>query len=398
MEITKTKSKISLDYIFSILVGVYLLSLPFGALNLGGFGTILKYIGLVVSLGWIFFSRKISISKIIVLELIMVFLFFISTIYSIDIEESFLRNTTHFFFIILLISISGLQTNSRNTKTLINCAIWGARMTAIFVLIFGDIYVDGRISLGNMFLEDPNYLTAYFLFGYVFAFYNIIKSKKISKKVLSFLEITIYILIILATGSRGGFISYIVVTIGILFFSNKFKIMNMVRLLIFALLFFVIIQVASNFINNDVLSRFTIKSMVESQGTGRIQLFKDALSIFSKSNFFRIMFGYGAGTIGSIYTSFGYRYAVVHNIFIEILLENGVIGFALYVSLVFQLMYTSFKFKNKQVFFVLLGIVVLSFSTSLSTFKPYWNVIFVIVYLERLEKLLNNTSLSIDIV
>lgn len=388
------KKKYSADYLFSIVVGIYLVSLPFGALNLGGFGSALKYIGLVVAICWLLFSRKFSISKIIYFELMLIFVFFVSTIYSIDIEATFSRNLTNFFFIILLVSISGINVNSRNSKIMINSAIWASRITAIFVLIFGDIYGDGRISLSNMFLEDPNYLTAYFLFGYVYAYNNIMKPNKIIRKVLSLLEIILYILIILATGSRGGFISYVVVTIVMFVLSDKFKISNMFKSIIFVLLLLIILQLAGNFISNDVLYRFTLKSMIESQGTGRIQLLIDAITIFFKSNVFRIMFGYGTGTMGIIYTNFGYSYAVAHNIFVEILLENGLIGFIMYVFVIFQLIYTSFKFKNRQVFFILIGMIILSLSTSLSTFKPYWNVIFIIVYMEKINKSMTNTITS----
>lgn len=378
--------------VYGVFFALYFLSLPFNAISLGIFGSLLRYIGLIVLISWLIFSRKIRFNNILTYALILVFLYFLNLFYTIDSELTKSRLISETSFLLLMIAISGLEYNKENSELITKTAIWSSRITAILVIITAEFYRGtGRISLGGIFSEDPNHLTAYFLFGYVFAMFGLSKKNMLRNKVKYILEIVLYISIILTTGSRTGFIAYFVITILYLLFHKQLKFSSFVKFFIALSLLIITI----NLIDNDILSRFTLESILESEGTGRYQLWKDALHIFYNSTPSKLLFGYGTGTITTVYTTFGYKYAVAHNIFIEKLVENGIVGLILYVTFVISLIYTSFKIDKKHLFYILLGMIIVSFATSVSTFTPYWNVILMIIYFSKSIKHEKPPSISV---
>jgi O-antigen ligase len=188
------------------------------------------------------------------------------------------------------------------------------------------------------------------------------------------------VFIVVATGSRTGFITYLFIT-AIVFISN-FKFNRKTVLISLSSLVFSIIAyfTITSLVNPEALSRLTFESIISSNGTGRFDLWDNALHIYNESSVFRKFFGYGAGSIRTVYTSYGFINQVSHNIFIEILLENGIIGLLVYVALIIKILIMASQSSIKELLFILLGMIVISLGASLYAFKPYWNVILIILY------------------
>ena len=166
--------------------------------------------------------------------------------------------------------------------------------------------------------------------------------------------------IIFSTGSRTGFIAYIIISIIYAIFRSKNNLRVIIKIFLVLSLSSTFMLIISNYISADILNRFSLDSIVSSEGTGRYQIWEDALTIFYNSNFIRILFGYGSGTIIDVYANNGYLNAVAHNIFIEKLIENGIIGFSIYVYFIGLIVWHSWKLKNKEFFFILLAMIIMS--------------------------------------
>ena len=85
-------------------------------------------------------------------------------------------------------------------------------------------------------------------------------------------------------------------------------------------------------IDSDTASRYTLEAISESDGTGRYELWADAINAFNCSSFFRKICGYGTGAIRDVtYLFYFHRHNVMHNMFVENLIEIGVIGLLFYL-------------------------------------------------------------------
>lgn len=374
---------------YTFWLGIYFLSLIVGALRIGTFGSLLKILAFIPIFIWITTKHKIRGNSIILCTIPFVFWCFFSIVWSINFQASFDRAKTQFLFLLMLLSVTDYDFNENEIDYLEYCLIWSSRVTALFVLISSD-YLQGRIYLNGIVQEDPNYLCAYFLFAIVANIY-LIMNKKTSKlhRLIGVFELLIYVYILLGTGSRGGIFSIITSTVVIVLIYKDENVLrtSVTKKVIIIFLLYSIYLFSSSFLDADIMKRFTVEAISESNGTGRFDLWKDAINAFNNSNLFRQLVGYGTGTVRDITYIFPFsRHNVLHNIFVENLIEIGSIGLAFYMVHIALYIYICIKNKYLYALPVLVGMVVLSLSTSLYAFKPYWNILLFILCLTNLKK------------
>lgn len=385
MKIQLTDKNISA---FTTWLGIYFLCLPLGAMNIGTIGSALRILAFVPVFIWLIKSHKVRLNYIILNSLFFVLICCVSILWSINTEASVSRSISHLTFFLMLMSVSGYFYSENEINFLKNCLVWSSRLTALITLVFGG-YLQGRLYLNGIISEDPNYLCAYFIFAVVLDI-TIMLSAGISKwkKIVSVIELAIYIFIILATGSRGGMFSVAAAAVIILFFYSDKQGAIGLTILKKALIcscIVIALYLALSFLPDDIVIRFSASAIRESNGTGRYELWRDAISAFKHSPFLRQLAGYGTGTAINITYLFPFhRHNVMHNIFVENLIEIGCIGLFGYVLYIGSFVQCSLKNRDLFSFAVIGGMVVMSFSTSLYTFKPYWNIMLFIlcVYLQ----------------
>lgn len=359
--------------IYVFFLGLYLVSLPLGIVGLGDFGSLLRLIGLIPLVGWLLFSRRLRFDKILITQVIFILLLLISTSYALNSSISMSRLFTNVLLLTLILVFSSKKINEDQFYKLLKYLVWSSRVTALIVLLFGT-YSENRLLLGEVFIEDPNYLTGYFVFGVVSSIFIIMKRMR-GNRLLSIAELSIYLFIILSTGSRTGLISYVLI-IGVILlsrFSLKSIFYSLITLSSLIIITFILVQ----FIDTQIIERFTIQSILDSDGTGRFDLWKNALSIFEHSSDFRKIMGYGAGNIKDAYLLYGYTPIVSHNVFIDVLLENGMIGLILYTLLTIFIIIKSYQKDDKRIFYMLLVVLIMSFGSSFYAYKVYWNLILI---------------------
>lgn len=387
---SSVKGKGSSISTFVRILQLYFVLLVLGAMNIGIFGSLLKLYVLGLSayglLDGIISRKTIIMTPQLKYTGIYVLLCFLSLLWTVDYTSTGVRSITQSSFFFLLVIVSMHRYNQFEIASLRKSLIWSSRITVLVVLLFGQ-YSHGRLYLSGLIAEDPNYLCAYFLYGIISAIDELASITKQRKKVMAGIEICIYLYVIFSTGSRGGLLAVLVAALYSLLFLKTDNTMRRKRKgsRIFVIVIVAItLMISESFIDSTVLNRFSVDSVISSQGTGRYQIWSDALRIYSESGVFRCLFGYGTAT-SRVVLDMGkaVRVNVIHNMFIETLLELGIIGLVSYFLFIFSYLWFSIKQRDVFVTSVLVGMIVLSLSTSIYAFKPYWNIMLFIICISR---------------
>lgn len=368
-------------------LGIYMFCAIFGAMNIGGLGSLLKLIAFVPVAIWLFGSHRVFFNAEIKASIFFVVWCGLSTFWSIDTGDSVIRTITQVSFLLLLFSASAYDYSDYELDYLRRCLIWSSRITAIIVLLTGS-YAQSRLVLSGIITENPNYICAYFLFAVSGAAINLMSGDKSKiSKIISVIELIIYLYITFATGSRGGLFAVVApVIITILFYSeNKnIDISMFARKTVIIIFIVVAMGIVMSYMPSEIVNRFTAEAIKTSNGTGRYDLWEDSISAFKDSNIIRQLVGYGTATARDITYLFHFRiHNVIHNIFVESLIEIGVIGLLLYICHIASFFICAIRRREVFSYSIMLGMIVISVSSSLYAFKPYWNIMLFILCLKN---------------
>ena len=368
---------------FTKWLGIYFLCLPLGAMNIGSIGSALRILAFVPVLIWFLKSHSINLNYLVKNSLIFVLVCCLSIIWSISTSASISRSVSHLTFLLMLMAVSGYLYTKEEIDYLKRCLIWSSRATAVISLAFGGLF-QGRLYLSGVLSEDPNYLCAYFIFAIAIDIITLLSANtKKTKKIVSVFELAIYIYIIFATGSRGGLLAVATASVIVLFFyseKNGAIGLTLLKKIIICCCIGISLVFVLSYLPENIAMRFTANAIMESNGTGRYDLWEDAINAFKSFTFPRQLVGYGTGSANALTYVFPFRrHNVMHNTFIENLIEIGCIGLLSYIVYIGSFIYGSIIRRDLYSFAVISGMVVLSFSTSLYSFKPYWNIMFYIL-------------------
>lgn len=370
-------------YIFFLII--YILCLPLNAINIGPLGSALKIIAVLPIGITIISGADYAISKPLKFQLAFVVFAFLSMNWTCSLDASMDRNISYILLFVLLLSGSAFKYSTNDVKK-VKCALaWSSRMTAIVMLIFAE-YVNGRFRLMGIIKEDPNYLCAYFSFGVIYALSIITGKNKTAKKIIAVGELALYFYLILISGSRGGLLAIASgVLVYLLTYGNK-KQTHIVNKLILITMITFLLLIMFDYLPENLRLRFTVNNVVKDGGSGRTKLWQQALDLFFNANPCKKIFGFGTASIRWCFTKYGYSDVnVVHNMFIETLAELGIIGLIIYIAAIFSFIKAAFKFNDKFSFAVIFSMFVMSLSTSIYTFKPYFNIMLYIVIMQNMQ-------------
>lgn len=362
---------------FCKFLGFYFCSLILGVLNIGSVGSVLKLIAFVPIVIWFFNGGFIKNSPFTKSFSFFFLISFFSSLWSINQDSSVSRLISLAGFLLLVFAISSHTYSSIELQFLKVCLIWSSRITLVIAFLFSSKY-GGRLFLSGIINEDPNYLCCYFVFGIISNMEIFLSDNNWKKKILNVIEFSMYLYIVIATGSRGGggAILFAIVTFILFFKSRNSEIVIIsMKKIVFFILFFICLFIVQSWVSTEVLNRFSSEAIIESNGTGRYDIWNAAIHAFADSDLFRKMIGYGPATARDITYIFSFpSHNVIHNIFIENLLELGLFGLISYLLYIGSFILMARKMNSIFSFSVIMGICFLSLSTSLYAFKPYWNI------------------------
>jgi len=232
-------------------------------------------------------------------------------------------------------------TEPRHLRWLMWAFIGGATSTALVGLTVApapDPYLapgEGRLSAG---VGDPNYLAAFLVAAIVFAVFMFVAERGVVQRWLSMSSIVICSLALFRTQSRGGIVASGVVLVVALLLSGpvRFRALALVSTIAaFGIFYFTLVA------PQQALARIT--EFRANEGSGRVELWTVATQVFRDHP----AFGVGAGnfrvvepgySITDIYLRSTYhvldKSEVVHNTYLHVLAETGLIGLALFVLLI----------------------------------------------------------------
>lgn len=379
----------------SIGLAIYICALPFANLEMGVIGSLLKYIALIpigINLLMLIKNNKIRINSGQVWLFIFTILILISNLYSIDTSQSMQRGQTYVMFLILIVFSTMFPYSSEEINFLRNTLFLSGVMTAICVILFSGTLDGGvRLTLGatGIFREDPNYLCGYFMFPIIYAIDKCMNksNERVYKQIISIL---IFSIIIFMTGSRGGLIGIVAgiasyYLLDLIF--NKKSIQRFLKVTIGVIVAVVMVNIIIGSLSVDLQQRYSIEAVLDSKGTGRFELWGATIKMYRQSDIISQVLGYGAGTVRLIYVEGLHLWNVVHNFWLETLLEQGFIGM---VSIgISYWCFSKQAIKSKDIVSLasIIGFMAMTMSLSLYAYKPLWNVFIIISLYSKSDKL-----------
>ncbi|MFJ7847256.1 O-antigen ligase family protein [Peribacillus sp. NPDC097206] len=208
-----------------------------------------------------------------------------------------------------------------------------------FILLGSEIFNFGRFS---GIYSNPNMLSSLSLSTTVCSLWMIFKS---NKKFIGWVFFLAGIIVTISTGSRTGLIGLVIILIGSLFILFELKYtLQKIKFIFSIIIVSLVIAFIMNFIDIPALNRLLGEKTVDnSTGFSRGDIWIDGIPIFME----KPLFGWGYGSANyHIYINNPSEFSQwgIHNSFLIILIENGILGSVLYLAF---FIFCFIKLKNK---------------------------------------------------
>lgn len=370
-------------YFSTYLICIFIFFAPLDMiLNLTGSGTILKFLGMliipIIFLEIIIREVKVNLRYYMIFALLYWIHFGNGLFWSVNPSKTFTGLISMGSLIALFIFMSLRKYNIREYEMIKNSSVFGIIiLSSILIINYSGKFDRGTIVFNEVFV-DPNDLAAAFIIPIVFCI-DKMRRNGITKILWIFLFISILIMGygLLVTGSRGGVLAVLASIFFYSIFSTeltiKRKLFNFTSMFILIL---VIYHFIFQFLPRDVKSRLSIEAVKETGGTGRVEIWLDALYYFKNMEPIQMFLGNGLGTFASIYEKNFFSYHGPHNIFLQSLLDGGIFGLTIFLILIISIIWYTIKTKNWVGLSILIGTIVVSLGLETWNKKFFWNAMF----------------------
>lgn len=250
-------------------------------------------------------------------------------------------------------------------------SLFGSLLMSIFVYFYGDTHFVGRtvvVFFGKSC--DPNQLAANIIPGALVAAWICFDNKRTKIiRVLCSLAFAFILITILQTGSRGGFISIlmgliVLVTLG----QKKHTAIHILYVFFIGIVvFYLVTQLSTS--TRDRLMDFESYSNLYAGKGNRLTIWKDLLDDFD----FRWIFGHGPGSTISYFLTIYGQLQGVHNTFLLVLYEVGIIGFCLFIYPFVYLIKYNIDNKNGILLAIVISALICSFFLDALILRYIWN-------------------------
>lgn len=216
---------------------------------------------------------------------------------------------------------------------------------------------------------DQNYLAALMLVAFGLVFYDLCNGgqKKVYKLVsIVFCAAIAYYAFL--TGSRSGLIALLLIVLLSLNTSWKTRLSIGIPLVLFL---FVVLPLIAQHVPEGLLDRFSLKALTgqEAESGTRLLIWRRALESLGSV---KVFFGYGAGASQTVIgNALGRGDAAIHNHYLAMVVETGIIGFLFMNVPIFKMFKDTFK-KDKGAAVAFAGILLMAFFLDVVTTKFFW--------------------------
>lgn len=343
-------------------------------------------------------SKTVRLSKESKILLVMTLIYFASVIWAIEKSAALARMFPILNTFLLYITATQFKYTKKQIRWMENGAILGAVILALYVFRYVDlslVFAGYRLKfslLGSEYFSDPNGLAGRLLFPVLIVIDRVQKKQKVYVRIIYIGILLLCAYFLLLTGSRAGMIAIIIgVFITLLQgFRNKNKWVVISTLVIIVAVYFGLNYLPSHIVNR-IFNFLGYKSVATVQGD-RIDIWKHVLELFVRSP----LIGYGGGNAGNALKEF-YGYAkAVHNSYLSVLCELGLLGFIPWMIFVFKKIKSAFLLRrtNPMIFASVVAVIFMAATLDAFTEKYLWSI-FIYIYIYReaeLAELVSDTG------
>lgn len=325
-------------------------------------------------------GMRFYLDRYFVILLLYVFMLIVTILYSYDSSNTIQRTISVGQNIAVILVLSMLSYNKKEIITIKKAMVYSGWLTLILMYFYSDTsLMGGRMTIAvNGAFQDPNYLCGFLIFSIVYYYEEFIQKKN----KMSFVKMCVFLVFVLLTGSRGGLLA---IFGSILFYTfiwmkdKSFKLSSILKLFSLIFLISIFFNITIDLLPESVGERYDTSFTVNDGGASRFGIWESSLNNYEHLPVFYQLFGTGAGTIGHIFIHGG----VSHNIWIESLIEIGIIGTGVLFTLYFLYFIKVYKLKEFVVSSSFIGYMVMAMSLSLYSYKPIWNILLIIMILKN---------------
>lgn len=327
-------------------------------------------IGLYFLFTFIFTKQKLHINIVHLLLLLYTFTTPLTLFVSADAASiSFVIG--YFLNAMLYVCLSVVKYNQAELRLLENVQVALLLIITVWTLSAGGMDND-RTTL-SVFgqTSDPNYFVGFFIFPFAVTLKKIAESKY---RILYFLLIIASCYAIFLSGSRGGFLAILVTIAAFAVLYPKTIKNKILTLVVGVTALFIVLLIVWPLLPDIIVKRLTVESVVETGGTGRVDIWKSMLAeIVNSPN--KLILGRGINALHPMLKNGRYGSAGAHNQLLQVLYNQGLIGLLTFVALVLGCFIRCIK-KRSVVSVAVLGMMALSISLSFNqTTRTFWNLV-----------------------
>lgn len=326
-------------------------------------------------------KAKLRINRYFVALIVYLIVIALSMIYTVDLSVTKERTITVALNIAVILILSMFTYTKHELHIIRKAMVLSGWFTALLMIVYADTsLMYGRLTvIANGNYQDPNYLCGFLIYTIVHYW----KAFLIGKKKRSLLYIGFFLVLVFMTGSRGGLIAVAGASLFYLFIwvkQSPAKGSVITKIMLLAVVAAVFIIALFAFLPEEITSRISINFTMKDRGANRFDIWKRAVYCFRVSPTQAKLFGWGGGTIRYFLVN-----EVAHNIWLESLLEIGIIGTASLLFLYGSYFIRSVRLKQYVAAACFFGYMIMTMSLSLYSYKPIWNILLLII-------LFNNTG------
>lgn len=349
-----------------------------------GSGSILKLFGFVLMGIWfvLLLSNGFKLDRYL-FALILFFMWMTLSLLWVDLGDLSLYYIISMGNMVVLISMaSSLSWKSEDVGDLLIAMQVGAIMFSLILIFGGNVYHEKTVRATILLFGremDPNGIAGLLLPATLISFQDIVKTRKI---IFSGVGFFISVVAIVSTGSRGGALALIAGLIYIMgqqFINHKhkkspidFKAIAIILLLLGLFFVYVVPQ-----LDESLIRRFKYSSVIMDKGGNRLELWQIGVELFNS----RSLTGIGIG---------GFEEATgkgLHNQFLIVLVEGGIIGFILFLIALAKIFRKTFSYRISLVQAILVSTLVVIFFLDAYNSKFFWNGIMLAVIMIKAKKI-----------
>lgn len=361
------------------LIGFYFIIAPLEDILRSEIGTLSKYLAVLIIFVWLLNSKgRIRVysenKKTYTFLFSLIILSWVSCLWSISLSTTISRNMAYTTLPLLFMVFGTIQYNEKEYHYIKKCITISVMAVLIVIFFSGGIgeLLSGRLRLSKR--NDPNNLAALLLLPFGISVDLFI----IKKKIIYFVFALVSGCVLLLTGSRGGLLACSM--FGIIYMFKTGVLKKPRKIILYLLILVAIYYLISKYLPKELVSRlFTSEGYIyqlalnDQTQTQRLSIWSITLTKIIPNN---IIKGTGSGTAPLLLTPYYGFDEGVHNTFINMVVEYGVIGLSLFFAFIFTFLARVSKRRLIVEYSLIAAIMVVIVFLDSYPKKFFWNVLY----------------------